>query len=69
MQEHIWALALQSPHEGCSPPIQAFLVEEDARAALAVILASDSDSDVKLFKVALWPTAPLAPWYKLAAET
>jgi hypothetical protein len=51
---HVFVLAIDNGYEGHSPPMQAFLNEGEAKAALALANANYACS-WKLYPVPLWP--------------
>jgi hypothetical protein len=57
---HIWVIAVNNGVEGHSPPVQAFLTEKEAFAALAII-----NSCSEVFKVPVWPEKASVPWYNV----
>lgn len=58
--KHIWVASLDFGYEGHTPPIQAFLLEEDAFAAQR-FLSAGAHNDIDVFVVPVWPQ-PATRW-------
>lgn len=66
-QTHIWVTAHDGGYEGFSPPLHAFISEEEARRAVAMVNNAGA-SCLKIFKVPLYPTVCDVPYYNLSRE-